>query len=180
MLSTMFVDVGRWGRTVVAQVQGKSSKSSFTLDLKRNASENDISFAWANGFELLTRSYNEAVYRSDIDAVILALPHNLHAEQTMIAARAGKHIACEKPFTLNRKDALASIESARKANETPVVPHNRRFCLVSKLCTIFLRQKDLACFAMLKLISRQIQIYVIRAGLLPGGIKIRNSTWVND
>ena len=82
----------------MAQVQGKSSKISFTLGLKRNASENDIFFAWANGFELLTCSYNEAVYRSDIDAVILASPHNLHAEQTMIAARAGKHIACEKPI----------------------------------------------------------------------------------
>ena len=127
MLRTMVVGVGRWGRTLVAQVQGKSSKISFTLGLKRNASENDISFARANGFELLTCSYNEAVYRSDIDAVILASPHSLHAEQIMIAAQAGKHIACEKPFTLNRKDALASIESARKSNVTLAVLHNRRF-----------------------------------------------------
>ena len=82
----------------MAQVQGKSSKISFTLGLKRNASENDIFFAWANGFELLTCSYNEAVYRSDIDSVTLASLHSLHAEQTMIAARAGKHIACEKPI----------------------------------------------------------------------------------
>ena len=127
MLRTMVVGVGRWGRTLVAQVQGKSSKISFTLGLKRNASENDISFAKANKFELLTCSYDEAVQRTDIDAVVLASPHSLHAEQTMIAARAGKHIACEKPFTLNRMDALSSIESARKANVTLAVLHNRRF-----------------------------------------------------
>ena len=45
MLTTMFVGVGRWGRTEVTHVQGKSSKSSFTLGLKRNASENDIPFS---------------------------------------------------------------------------------------------------------------------------------------
>ena len=44
MLTTMFVGVGRWGRTEVAHVEGKSSKSSYTLGLKRNASENDIHF----------------------------------------------------------------------------------------------------------------------------------------
>ena len=50
MLGPMVAGVGRWGRILVAQVQGKSSKISFTLGLKRNASENNISFAWANGF----------------------------------------------------------------------------------------------------------------------------------
>lgn len=50
-----------------------------------------------------------------IDAVYIASPHHVHKEHTILAARAGKAILCEKPFTLNAAEAteaLAAVEAA--------------------------------------------------------------------
>lgn len=47
-----------------------------------------------------------------LDAVYIATPHPFHAEWAIKAARAGKHILCEKPVTLNYGDALAVTDAA--------------------------------------------------------------------
>lgn len=48
----------------------------------------------------------------ELDAVYIATPHPMHAEWAIKAARAGKHILCEKPVTLNYGDALAVVDAA--------------------------------------------------------------------
>lgn len=50
----------------------------------------------------------------EVDAVYIALPNHLHAEWSIRAARAGKHILCEKPMTMNRADAMAVLEAVRR------------------------------------------------------------------
>ncbi|WP_309387638.1 aldo/keto reductase [Cerasicoccus frondis] len=47
-----------------------------------------------------------------VDAVYIATPHPMHAEWAIKAARAGKHVLCEKPVTLNYGDALAVVDAA--------------------------------------------------------------------
>ena len=54
-------------------------------------------------------SYEEAVTATDVDAVYIALPHTGHEEWTIRCARAGKHVLCEKPFTLNFASAERAI-----------------------------------------------------------------------
>ena len=61
-------------------------------------------------------SYEEAVTSEDVDAVYIALPHSGHAEWTMRCAQAGKHVLCEKPFTLDFASAYRAIEEVRKAD----------------------------------------------------------------
>ena len=51
----------------------------------------------------------------DVDAVVVAIPHHLHASTTAKAAAAGKHVIVEKPISTNLEDADAMIESCRKA-----------------------------------------------------------------
>ena len=51
-----------------------------------------------------------------VDAVIISVPHGLHAELTIKAAQAGKHVMCDKPISTNREDAIKMIEACRKAN----------------------------------------------------------------
>ncbi|MFY0610293.1 MAG: Gfo/Idh/MocA family oxidoreductase [Hyphomicrobiaceae bacterium] len=51
----------------------------------------------------------------DLDAVIIATPDKLHSEQAIAAARAGKHVFCEKPMTTSLVEADAMIEACNTA-----------------------------------------------------------------
>ena len=51
-----------------------------------------------------------------IEAVYIALPNNMHAEYTIRAARAGKHVLCEKPMATSVDDCKAMIQACRDAN----------------------------------------------------------------
>lgn len=127
MIRALAVGLGWWGATLVDSIQGKSDKIEVVYGLTRTSSDEAKAYAKKQNFELLTCSYEEAIVRDDIDAVILASPHSVHRKQVELASAAGKHIACEKPFTLNKVDAVAAIEAAQKANVTLAVLHNRRF-----------------------------------------------------
>jgi len=51
-----------------------------------------------------------------IDAVYIALPNSMHAEYTIRAAKAGKHVLCEKPMATSVDDCKAMIDACRSAN----------------------------------------------------------------
>ena len=50
-----------------------------------------------------------------IDAVYIALPNSMHAEYTILAAKAGKHVLCEKPMATSVDDCKAMIDACRDA-----------------------------------------------------------------
>jgi len=52
---------------------------------------------------------------ADVDAVYIATPHPFHAEAVRAAARAKKHILCEKPMAMNAAQTLACVTAAREA-----------------------------------------------------------------
>lgn len=54
--------------------------------------------------------------KEDVDAVVICSENALHKELTVAAAKAGKHILCEKPISTNLKDANSMIEAARENN----------------------------------------------------------------
>ncbi|MFA4895319.1 MULTISPECIES: Gfo/Idh/MocA family oxidoreductase [Microbacterium] len=68
--------------------------------------------------------------RDDVDAVILATPTGLHAEQTQAVLAAGKHVQVEIPLADSLADAeatLAAAEAAEAASLVAMVGHTRRF-----------------------------------------------------
>jgi predicted dehydrogenase len=63
------------------------------------------SYANKHGIPKVFDSYDALVAAPDIDAVYNPLPNGLHAQWTIAALEAGKHVLCEKPFTANTKEA---------------------------------------------------------------------------
>ena len=59
---------------------------------------------------------DEIRHNKNIDAVYIALPNSMHAEYTIRAAKAGKHVLCEKPMATSLADCHAMIEACRRAN----------------------------------------------------------------
>ena len=68
---------------------------------KARAAASQLGIAKAYG------SYEELFADPDIDAIYNPLPNHLHVPMTLAAARAGKHVLCEKPIALNAADAEA-------------------------------------------------------------------------
>ncbi|MFX1409684.1 MAG: Gfo/Idh/MocA family protein [Promethearchaeota archaeon] len=69
----------------------------------------------------------EEFLKSDIDAVILLLPHYIHAEFTEKAAEAGKHVLCEKPMAPTLEECDDMIRATKKAGVKFMIAENHRF-----------------------------------------------------
>jgi len=84
------------------------------------------SFAKRWGWQETATDWRQVVSRPDIDIVDISVPTYLHREIAVAAARAGKHIFCEKPFATSVEDAQAMYEAANKAGVVHYVNHNYR------------------------------------------------------
>lgn len=63
------------------------------------------------------RTYSDLIADPEIDAIYNPLPNGLHAEWTIKALKAGKHVLCEKPFASNMKEAVAMAEAAKQSGK---------------------------------------------------------------
>ena len=126
MINAAIVGLGWWGKTLVEAVQGTSGDIQFVAGATRTKSPETLAFAEAQRFRLAD-NYAALLADPKVDAVVLATPHSLHAQELAAAAAAGKHVFCEKPFALTKADAEASADAARKAGITLGLGYNRRF-----------------------------------------------------
>ena len=75
----------------------------------------------------LVTDYRDLLRRPDIDIVSIALPTWLHAQVSLDALRAGKHVMLDKPMTTNAADAARILAAAKKAGRVFMVGQNQRF-----------------------------------------------------
>ncbi|MCF0173292.1 MAG: Gfo/Idh/MocA family oxidoreductase [Bacteroidales bacterium] len=71
-------------------------------------------FAARHGAERVVTSLEELAGAPDIDAVYIASPNTLHAQQAIAMMRGGKHVLCEKPVAISPEEVQAMIDTARK------------------------------------------------------------------
>ncbi len=110
------INWGVLGTGNIAHIFARALASSKTSQIYAVGSRNDLT---ANAFGLqyavpkLYSSYESLLSDPEVQAVYIALPHSMHAEWTKKAAKAKKHILCEKPLTINYQEALSVVEAAR-------------------------------------------------------------------
>jgi predicted dehydrogenase len=61
--------------------------------------------------------YRRLLERPDVDAVVIAVPHNAHASIAIDALDAGKHVLLEKPMARDRRECLAIVAAARRSSK---------------------------------------------------------------
>lgn len=126
MLNLAIVGLGRWGQRLVDAVCiPPSAKLRCTLAVARSP-DKVRAYCSERGLTL-ARDLAQVLADPGVDALILATPHSLHAEQVVAAAQAGKHVFVEKPFTLDAASARAAARACRDAGVVLALGHNRRF-----------------------------------------------------
>jgi len=125
MIRAAILGLGRWGRSLVNSVQGKSRDIQFVAAHTRTRATAE-DFCRDKGIPFVDR-YEQILADPAIDAVVLATPHSQHAAQVMQAAAARKHVFVEKPMTLDLASARAVAEAARLAGVLLAVGFCRRF-----------------------------------------------------
>ena len=93
------------------------------LDLDR-AKERAETF----GAERAVASYDELIGMDDVQAVVVGIPSGFHADATIKAAQAGKHVLCEKPMARTLEECDAMAEAAEAAGVVLQIGFIRRFC----------------------------------------------------
>jgi len=101
--------------------------------------DHDRAQEFAQQFEIPTTytAYTDLIADPEIDAIYIAIPHRFHFEQALRCLEAGKPVLCEKPLTVNAREARRLIEAAQ-ANQVflleavwtrylPIFQHVRRW-----------------------------------------------------
>ncbi len=85
-----------------------------------------LAFAANWGWKHIETDWRKVIARDDVDVVDISLPQFLHHEVAVAAARAGKHLFCEKPMALSVAEAEAMLAEAEKARVVHYLNHNYR------------------------------------------------------
>jgi predicted dehydrogenase len=78
------------------------------------------------GYKEVSYDWKETINRPDIDIVDIGTPTFEHMEMAVAAAKAGKHIVCEKPCALTYQQCLAMAKAAKDAGVVTYLNHNYR------------------------------------------------------
>lgn len=121
-----------------------------------------------NGFRFAATDAEHVIASPEINTIVIATRHHLHATQVIEALTAGKHVFCEKPLCLNEAELRDIIAAHRAANERCatllMVGFNRRFAPLALKLKHFLKDVH----------EPLVMNYRVNAGFLPA------SHWVQD
>ncbi|MDR1953817.1 MAG: Gfo/Idh/MocA family oxidoreductase [Clostridiales Family XIII bacterium] len=103
---------------------------------QERADEAAVQFAFEKGTDDWTTIINDP----DIDIVDICTPNNVHAEIAVAAAKAGKHIICEKPIATTAEEAKTMYEAASKAGVVNMLAFNYRMTPAVQLAKKYIEE----------------------------------------
>ncbi len=90
-----------------------ASKTGHLLAVGSRSQESADKFGAEHNIERRYDSYDKVLSDPDVQAVYISLPNHLHKEWAIKCAQAGKHILCEKPFTVSLAEAEEALNAIR-------------------------------------------------------------------
>ena len=144
--------IGReWVINAIRQTGGEIA-NIFSTDSRRGAT-------YANEFGISKSTTDLGHFlNSPIDAVYIATTNDLHHGQCIAAAKAGKHILCEKPLATNVADAVNMVKACKAANVVLATNHHLRGAATHRAMRDAIKAGK---------IGRPLAIKVVHAGYLP-------------
>ncbi|MEM6554950.1 MAG: Gfo/Idh/MocA family oxidoreductase [Pseudomonadota bacterium] len=100
-------------------------------------------YAKQHGIETVLDSYDAVITDPRTDLVYNPLPIHLHAEWTMKALRAGKHVLCEKPFAMNVDEAKAMVDTAEETGRRLIEAFHYRYHPAFETCLAWLAADEI-------------------------------------
>ena len=127
-------DIAR--KRVAAAIQGLAPKAALLgIASRRRAPAEEL--AHERRIPRVFGDWRALLADPGVDAVYVSTPVHLHAEITVAAARAGKHVLCEKPMALTHRECVAMIRATRRAGVRLGIAYYRR------LYPVVVRMKEL-------------------------------------
>ncbi|MBM4084177.1 MAG: Gfo/Idh/MocA family oxidoreductase, partial [Planctomycetes bacterium] len=111
------VNVGLIGSQFVSTIHAEAFKRVPDAEVVAVASRTEAharTFARKHGIPRWFTDYREMLTLKELDMVVLGIPNGLHCQATVDAARAGKHVVCEKPLCMNLAEADRMIAECKK------------------------------------------------------------------
>ncbi|MFT4159360.1 Gfo/Idh/MocA family protein [Shinella sp.] len=96
------------------------------VSVMSTSAERGRAYAAEQGIAKAVTTLDALVNDPDIDAVYISTTNDLHRDQALAAAKAGKHILCEKPLAMALGDARAMVQAAKDAGVVMATNHHLR------------------------------------------------------
>jgi len=122
-LNVAVAGLGWWGKVIIEALKD-SPKLRVVKTIDPLAAAGD----WAKQQGLaFTTDFDAVLADPNVGGVVLCTPHSMHAKQVQAAAKAKKHVFCEKPMALTRRDIVAEVEACKANGVVLAVGHEHRF-----------------------------------------------------
>jgi predicted dehydrogenase len=122
-LGVAVVGLGWWGRTIVPLLK-TSSKLRVVKGIDPAPAAADFARSQGISYE---SSFDAILKNPEVQGVVLCTPHTQHTGQIIAAAKAKKHVFCEKPLSLSRADVLRAVKACNDNEVVLAVGHEKRF-----------------------------------------------------
>lgn len=113
-------DIIRWGILGTGRIARdfanalKDTPDAVLAAVGSRSIESATAFAQDFGQPAVYGSYEALANAPGVDIIYIGTPHPMHAENTLLALRGGKAVLCEKPFTINLREAQQVVAEARE------------------------------------------------------------------
>lgn len=129
-LGVALVGLGNYSTTMLSKALAEADRCYLSAIVTGTPSKAE---EWSKKYNIPKKNvynytnYNEIAHNNDIDIVYVVLPNNMHAEYSIRALEAGKHVICEKPMAMNAEEAMRMIETAKKMNRKLSIGYRMHF-----------------------------------------------------